>query len=73
MKLDQYEPSILRISEIDQQLDSLKNEERILQKRNEQYAKYRQAKPLLEQKILLETKLAAINQQSFPAEGIRSI
>jgi uncharacterized protein YhaN len=61
----------LRISEIDQQLYSLKIEERILQKRNEQYAKYRQAKPLLEQQIQLETKLAAINQQSFPAEGIR--
>ncbi len=71
MKLDQYEPAILRISEIDQQLDSLKIEERLLQKSNEQYAKYRQAKPLLEQQIQLETKLIAINQQSFPAEGIR--
>jgi uncharacterized protein YhaN len=71
MKLDQYEPAILRISEIDQQLVSLKTEEHHLQIRNEQYAKYRQAKPLLEQQKQLESKLSSIDQPSFPAEGIR--
>lgn len=71
IKLDQYEPTILRISEIDQQLLSLKTEEHLLQKRSERYAKYRQAKPLLEQKIQLESKLTAIDQPSFPGDGIR--
>jgi len=71
IKLDQYEPTILRISEIDQQLVSLKTEEHLLQKRSERYAKYRQAKPLLEQKLQLESKLSAIDQQSFPGDGIR--
>jgi len=71
MKLDQYEPAILRISEIDQQLVSLKTEEHHLQIRNEQYAKYRQAKPLVDQQLQLESKLSAIDQPSFPAEGIR--
>jgi uncharacterized protein YhaN len=71
MKIDQYEPAILRITEVDQQLEILKTEENQLQKRNEQLAKYRQAKPLLEQQIQLKVKISAIEQQSFPAEGIR--
>ncbi|MFC6039334.1 AAA family ATPase [Paenisporosarcina macmurdoensis] len=71
MKIDQYEPAILRITEVDQQLEILKTKENQLQKRNEQLAKYRQAKPLLEQQIQLEGKISAIEQQSFPAEGIR--
>ncbi|MGB2993352.1 MAG: AAA family ATPase, partial [Paenisporosarcina sp.] len=71
IKLDQYEPTILRISEIDQQLVSLKTEEHLLQKKSERYAKYRQAKPLLEQKLQLESKLSAIGQPSFPGDGIR--
>jgi uncharacterized protein YhaN len=71
MKIDQYEPAILRITEVDQQLEILKTEENQLQKRNEQLAKYHQAKPLLEQQIQLEGKISAIKQKSFPAEGIR--
>jgi len=70
-KIDQYEPAILRISEIDYKLNELKNEEQQLKLQNEQLAKFRQAKPLLEQKKQLELQLTAIQQQSFPPEGIR--
>ncbi|QBP40422.1 ATP-binding protein [Paenisporosarcina antarctica] len=71
VKINQYEPSILRMSDIDQQLDMLKDKEQQLKFQNEQLAKYRQAKPLLEQQLELNTKLAAINQLTFPKEGIR--
>lgn len=70
-KIDQYEPSIVRMAEIDSQLESLKLEEQRLHLQNEQLAKYRQAKPLLEQKIQLEQKMSVILQPTFPAEGIR--
>ena len=70
-KIDQYEPSIIRIAEIDQKLDELKNQEHELKQLNEQMAKYRQAKPLLEQKNQLVVQIAEINQESFPPEGIR--
>ncbi|MFX3673782.1 MAG: AAA family ATPase [Paenisporosarcina sp.] len=71
VKIDQYEPSILRISDIDQHLEILKEEEQKLKRQNEQYTKYRQAKPLLEQQLQFENQLSEIKQQSFPAEGIR--
>lgn len=70
-KIDQYEPSILRISNIDQQLATLKDEEQSLKQLNEQYTKFRQAKPLLEQQIQIEKNLSENNQHSFPTEGIR--
>lgn len=70
-KIDQYEPSIVRMAEIDSQLNSLKMEEQNLKQQNEQLAKYRQAKPLLEQKNQLEQKISGISQSTFPAEGIR--
>lgn len=71
VKINQYESSILRMSDIDLQLDTLKNKEQQLKLQNEQFAKYRQAKPLLEQQLELNTKLAAIDQLTFPTEGIR--
>lgn len=70
-KIDQYEPSLIRISNIDQQLETLKNDEQRLKQLNEQYTKYRQAKPLIEQQIQIKTNLSEINQPSFPTEGIR--
>lgn len=70
-KIDQYEPSILRISAIDQHLEELKEEEQKLKRHNEQYNKYRQAKPLLEQQLQIKNKLSETKQTSFPPEGIR--
>lgn len=71
VKIDQYEPLNLRISEIDLQLLELKNEEQHLKQQYEQLAKYRQAKPLLEKQVQIETELSTIKQLVFPPEGIR--
>jgi len=71
VKINQYEPSILRITDIEHQLVKLKNKEQQLKVQNEQLAKYRQAKPLLEQQLQLKARLGFINQPTFPAEGIR--
>jgi len=70
-KIDQFEPSILRISEIDESLQALMNQEKCLKTEQEHLAKYHQAKPLLDQKKRLELNHSAIDQKSFPPEGIR--
>jgi len=70
-RIDQYEPSIKRISEINRELDELKFKENRLKQQSEEFSKYRQAKPLLIQKQQLEFQLKSIRQQSFPTEGIR--
>ncbi|WP_019414340.1 AAA family ATPase [Paenisporosarcina sp. TG20] len=70
-KIDQFEPSISRLSEIDRLLADLKKEEQFLKHQHDQLLKYRQAKPLLEKQLQLETELSSIQQLSFPAEGIR--
>lgn len=70
-KNDQYEPAILRISEIDQQLEELQSQEQQLKLQSEHLAKYRQAKPLIDQKEHLTLQINEIDQLSFPPEGIR--
>lgn len=70
-KIDQFEPSISRLSEIDRLLAELKREEHLLKHQHDQLLKYRQAKPLLEKQLQLENELSSIEQSSFPAEGIR--
>jgi uncharacterized protein YhaN len=70
-KIDQYEPSILRISEIELNLKRLTSEELELKLQNEQFAKYRQVKPLLQQQQDVKNKLNSISQKTFPKEGIR--
>jgi uncharacterized protein YhaN len=70
-KVDQYEPSILRMSEINMQLEDLTLKEKQLKKQNEQLLKLRQAKPLLEQEKQLDFNLKGLLQDKFPPEGIR--
>lgn len=70
-KFDQYEPSILRIAEIDRELETLNSEEMKLKHQNEQFAKHRQAKPLIDRQQHLQSELAVIQQSAFPVDGIR--
>lgn len=70
-KVDQYEPSILRMSEINMQLEDLTLKEQQLKKQNEQFSKLRQAKPLLDQEQQINFKLKGLLQENFPPEGIR--
>ncbi|WP_075619907.1 ATP-binding protein [Paenisporosarcina indica] len=70
-KIDQYEPAIVRMSEINRRLEELKHQEHQLKQQDEQLSKYLQAKPLLEQKTQLMFQIDEIVQESFPAEGIR--
>ncbi|MGE6489053.1 AAA family ATPase [Paenisporosarcina sp. NPDC076898] len=70
-KFDQYEPSILRIAEIDRELETLNSAELKLKYQNEQFAKHRQAKPLMDRLNHLQSELADIQQSAFPVDGIR--
>ncbi|EPD50697.1 hypothetical protein HMPREF1210_02667 [Paenisporosarcina sp. HGH0030] len=70
-EIDQYEPAILRIAEIDGELENLNHVELHVKQQNEQFAKLLQAKPLLEKQKQLQSELAINQQANFPIEGIR--
>lgn len=70
-QMDQYAPTIQRISEIDEESKVLTEEETLLREEQVRLALYKQAAPLVEQKKTIQLQLERYEGITFPAEGIR--
>lgn len=69
-KLDNYEPSIKRIDDIQTELLDIEQGEQRLLTNIHQLNEYRQIIPLLDEKYKLESKLKTFSYKSFPANGV---
>lgn len=69
-KLDNYEPSIKRIDDIQTELLDIEKREQRLLTNIHQLNEYRQIIPLLDGKYKLESNLKKFSYKSFPANGV---
>ncbi|MHA6260721.1 ATP-binding protein [Sporosarcina sp. CAU 1771] len=70
-KIEEYGPSIERISEIDVQLLETDNEQKKLQESLQQLTLTRQLLPLHHKKMVLEAQIVSLRNVEFPVDGIR--
>lgn len=70
-KLDDYEPFIKRIDDIQTELTNLDQQEQQLQLNIHQLNELRQLSPLLDKKQKLESELAVVMYTTFPANGVQ--
>lgn len=70
-KMDQYAPSVQRLSELEREMEALLQEEHGLRKVQTDLSLFRQAAPLLEQQEAVRIQLNQYEDISFPADGIR--
>lgn len=71
LKVAEYMPSIERIREIDKQLSSLSEKEKVQKKHLQRLSILQQLLPLKSKKELLERELAQLGKTDFPSDGIR--
>lgn len=70
-KVNEYEPSIKRLREIDSLLVQSSEQEKQAQSQLQLYMQWKQLKPLKEKQMELEESLEKVKDQIFPTDGIR--
>ncbi|OMC81355.1 MULTISPECIES: AAA family ATPase [unclassified Viridibacillus] len=69
-KLEEYDPTILRLQQITAELDDIKSTESMQLKEQQNLHIFRQLYPLLQKKEQLEQELQSILQKGFPTNGV---
>ncbi|ETT82073.1 AAA family ATPase [Viridibacillus sp. FSL R5-0477] len=69
-KLEEYDPTILRLQQITAELDDIKSTESMQLKEQQNLHIFRQLYPLLQKKEQLEQELHSILQKGFPTNGV---
>jgi len=69
-KLEEYDPTILRLQQITAELDDIKSTESMQLKEQQNLHIFRQLYPLLQKKEQLEQELQSILQKRFPTNGV---
>ncbi|MGE7622660.1 AAA family ATPase [Viridibacillus sp. NPDC096237] len=69
-KLEEYEPTILRLQQITAELDDIKSAESMQLQEQQRLHIFRQLYPLLQKKEQIEQGLKSILQRGFPTNGV---
>lgn len=69
-KLEEYEPTILRLQQITAELDDIKSTESMQLQEQQKLHIFRQLYPLLQKKEQIEQELQLILQRGFPTNGV---
>ncbi|MGE7919933.1 AAA family ATPase [Viridibacillus sp. NPDC093762] len=69
-KLEEYDPTILRLQQITAELDDIKSTESMQLQEQQKLHIFRQLYPLLQKKEQIEQELRSILQRGFPTNGV---